>query len=339
MSNNETNILNNPQSTQSEPSQDTDTVLEVSDLAKTFSVGHGFKRTEVKALRDVSFSLKKGRALALVGESGSGKSTVARVIMKMYEASAGDVKYAGESILGKKSAAQMRAYRSAVQMVFQDPFGSLNPAHNIYHHIARPLLTHGHVTDKTKLQAAVFDILSQVELDPEVTAYKYPHELSGGQRQRVALARTLAVAAKVVLADEPTSMLDVSIRIDVLNLLKRMKDDNGIAFLYITHDIATARYFAEDIAVMYQGQIIEWGRCGDVIDNPQHPYTKLLLSAVPDAGVRFDEINPQQAYYLENAQTIRDVSGESSTAIKRVADNHFIRVQDFSILNSPSATA
>lgn len=305
-------------------------MLSVKNLSKTFYTGTGFKQQQVHALRDVSFNLYRGRALALVGESGSGKSTVARIIMKMYQASSGEINYAGKSIFGHETKQQELAYRKSVQMVFQDPFGSLNPAHRIYHHIARPLLRHAQVTDKSKLEAAVFDILRQVELAPQSTAYKFPHQLSGGQRQRVALARTLAVGAKVILADEPTSMLDVSIRIDVLNLLKRMKDKNGISFLYITHDIATARYFAEDIAVLYRGQIVEWGPTVEVIENPQHGYTKLLLSAVPDAHVRFDEVNPEQAYYLDNAERIRQISAETAPDIQQISSNHFIRRHDFS---------
>ena len=308
-------------------------VLEVKNLSKSFEMGRGFKRTRVQALRDVSFNLYQGRALALVGESGSGKSTLARLIMKMYQPTSGEINYAGESILGEKSSSEALDYRRAVQMVFQDPFGSLNPAHRVFHHIARPLLRHGHISDKRILKDKVFDILRQVELDPELSAYKFPHQLSGGQRQRVALARTLAVAAKVVLADEPTSMLDVSIRIDVLNLLKRMKDEQGIAFLYITHDIATARFFAEDIAVLYQGQIVEWGSSAQVIDNPQHLYTKLLLSAVPDARVRFDEISAEQAFYLHKADQIRQISALSCSEIKQIEQQHYIREHDFSALN------
>ncbi|EPJ54458.1 MAG: peptide ABC transporter, ATP-binding protein [Osedax symbiont Rs2] len=322
------NIINQQSATLEQPR-----VLEVKNLCKTFEMGRGFKRSQVHALRDVSFDLHSGRALALVGESGSGKSTVARLIMKMYEATSGEISYAGQSVLGEHSSTEALAYRRAVQMVFQDPFGSLNPAHRIFHHIARPLLRHGHISDKSELKDKVFSILSQVELDPQINAYKFPHQLSGGQRQRVALARTLAVAAKVVLADEPTSMLDVSIRIDVLNLLKRMKDEQGIAFLYITHDIATARYFAEDIAVLYQGQIVEWGASAQVIDNPQHFYTKLLLSAVPDANVRFDEISPEQDFYLHSAAQIRQISGQSCSEIKQIAAQHFIREHDFSALN------
>lgn len=308
-------------------------IIEVKNLVKTFYTGRGFNAKEVNALRDISFSLYKGRALALVGESGSGKSTVARVLTKMYEPTSGEINFNGENIAMKTSNKSLLEYRKSVQMVFQDPFGSLNPAHKVFHHIARPLLRHGHVTGKSKLKDAVFDILRQVELEPEITAYKYPHELSGGQRQRVALGRTLAVGADVVLADEPTSMLDVSIRIDVLNLLKRMKDDRGIAFLYITHDIATARYFAEDIAVLYQGQIIEWGDTAQVIDNPQHAYTKLLLSAVPDPYIRFDEVSKEQAFYLDNADVIRKISTKTVTDIKQISDNHYIRVHDFTPLN------
>ena len=284
----------------------------------------------MNALRNVSFNLRKGRALAMVGESGSGKSTVARVLTKMYEPSSGEISFHGHNIGEFQSKKEMFYFRRAVQMVFQDPFASLNPVHKVFYHIARPLLRHGHTKNKKLLKADVFEILRQVDLDPEITAYKFPHELSGGQRQRVALARTLAVGADVVLADEPTSMLDVSIRIDVLNLLKRMKDEMGISFLYITHDIATARYFAEDIAVLYQGQIVEWGETADVIDNPQHPYTKLLLSAVPDARVRFDEMSDEQAYYLKNADEIRRISAETSDEIRQIGENHFVRVHEFS---------
>ena len=325
--------MNNSTINQQSSKPEQQSVLEVKNLSKTFEMGRGFKRSQVHALRNVSFNLHSGRALALVGESGSGKSTVARLIMKMYEATSGEISYAGQSILGERNSTEELAYRRAVQMVFQDPFGSLNPAHRIFHHIARPLLRHGHVSDKNALKDKVFDILRKVELDPEVNAYKFPHQLSGGQRQRVALARTLAVAAKVVLADEPTSMLDVSIRIDVLNLLKRMKDEQGIAFLYITHDLATARYFAEDIAVLYQGQIVEWGACGQVIDNPQHIYTKLLLSAVPDANVRFDEISAEQEFYLHKAEQIRQISAQTCSKIKQISTQHFIREHDFSALN------
>lgn len=303
-----------------------DALFKISNLCKTFDTRHGLKRGKIDVLRNVSFNLYKGRALALVGESGSGKSTVARILTKLYKPTQGNIFYKEQDISTIKNSADTQKYRRDVQMVFQDPFGSLNPTHNIYHHIARPLLCHGYISNKAELTNTIFDILKQVELKPELTAYKYPHELSGGQRQRVALARALAVGAKVILADEPTSMLDVSVRIDVLNLLKRLKDDEGISFLYITHDIATARFFAEDIAVLYQGQIVEWGSAKNVIENPQHCYTKLLLSAVPNARLKFENMDNEHAFYLNNANKIREISAETSNKTTQINDNHYMRL-------------
>lgn len=175
-------------------------------------------------------------------------------------------------------------YARQVQMIFQDPFGSLNPVHTIYHHIARPLLIHKRA-EKDAIPKLVYELLELVGLSPvKETAEKYPHELSGGQRQRVAIARAIAVDPEVILADEPISMLDVSVRLGILNLMSDLKDKHGISFMYITHDIATARYFAEKTAVMYVGHMVEWGNSDNVTQNPQHPYSQLLLSAVPEVG-------------------------------------------------------
>jgi peptide/nickel transport system ATP-binding protein len=178
------------------------------------------------------------------------------------------------------------AYRSQVQMIFQDPFGSLNPVKTIRHHLERPLRIHG-IVDRNEIESRVHELLLTVGLVPPAhVADKYPHELSGGQRQRVAIARTLAVEPVVLLADEPTSMLDVSIRIGILNLMLKLKEERQIAFLYVTHDLASARYVADDILVMYAGQIVEQGPIEDVLADPLHPYTRLLLSAAadPEAG-------------------------------------------------------
>ncbi|KGM35363.1 ATP-binding cassette domain-containing protein [Inquilinus limosus] len=276
----------------------------------------------LQALDDVSIELYAGRALALVGESGSGKTTCARVLMLQHQPSSGRVLFRGRDVATLDGRGELLAYRRAVQMVFQDPFGSLNPVHTIFHHIARPLSLHAGMADRKTLRARVMELLAAVELDPEATAPKYPHQLSGGQRQRVNIARTLAVGAEVVLADEPTSMLDVSIRLGVLNLLERMKRERGIAFLYITHDIATARYVAEEIAVMYAGRIVEWGDTGAVIDSPQHPYTQLLLSAVPD---------PERPFHGEASQLQADLVAQARDAarmtggVRQIADNHFVR--------------
>jgi peptide/nickel transport system ATP-binding protein len=276
----------------------------------------------VQALDDVSIELHAGRALALVGESGSGKTTCARILMLQHKPSAGRVLFKGRDVARLDGTAELLAYRRAVQMVFQDPFGSLNPTHTIFHHIARPLALHAGLADRRALRVRVMELLAAVELDPQATAPKYPHQLSGGQRQRVNIARTLAVGAEVVLADEPTSMLDVSIRLGVLNLLERMKRERGMAFLYITHDIATARYVAEEIAVMYAGRIVEWGDTGAVVDAPQHPYTRLLLSAVPDPERPFQgDASRLDAGLVAQARDAARLTG----GIRQVAGNHFVR--------------
>lgn len=258
-------------------------ILELEDVYKDFpSRGMG-KKTTLRALTAINMKLYKGRSMAVVGESGSGKSTCAKILSLMYPPTQGKIKYRGEEFKGNQSRKNLMEYRSTVQMIFQDPFGSLNPTHTIFYHIARPLLLHKKVKSKKELPARVYELLETVGLTPvEETAKKYPHQLSGGQRQRVNIARNLAVGAQVVLADEPTSMLDVSIRMGVLNLMSDMKNDMGISFLYITHDIATARYFSDDLTVMYVGHMVEWGDVEEITQRPQHPYTKLLISAVPD---------------------------------------------------------
>ncbi|WP_305856376.1 ABC transporter ATP-binding protein [Balneatrix alpica] len=259
-------------------------LLEVDNLCQDFKLSG--KAASMRALNQVSFDLYPGRALAMVGESGSGKSTSARLITLMYPPSSGEIRYRGQDIapLRHGSRTEQLAYRRAVQMIFQDPFGSLNPTHTIRYHLARPLQLHRRLKGAA-LEQEVFHLLERVGLTPaQATAEKFPHQLSGGQRQRVNIARILAVGAKVILADEPTSMLDVSLRLGILNLLEDLKQQEKLAFLYITHDLATARYFAEDTAVMYVGHMVEWGDTASLIDHPAHPYTQLLLSAVPEAG-------------------------------------------------------
>jgi peptide/nickel transport system ATP-binding protein len=257
--------------------------LEIRNLEKRFTLGTvGVRRPVVHAVDDVSFELRPGTVTALVGESGSGKSTVARLLAHLYEPSAGTVLFEGKDASKLKGRKDELHYRSQVQIIFQDPFASLNPVKTVKHHIARPLQIHG-IVPRDEIDARVHELLTKVGLSPpEQMAAKYPHELSGGQRQRVAIARALAVDPKVVLADEPTSMLDVSIRIGILNLMLKLKEECDIAFLYVTHDLAAARYVADDILVMYAGQIVEQGPIDQVLAEPLHPYTQLLISAVPD---------------------------------------------------------
>lgn len=259
-------------------------ILSVNNLVKDFSLGQSAKSDLMRAVNDVTFELRKGEALAIVGESGSGKSTGARILTRIYDKTGGDVIFKGEPLQEYIEKNGELEYARQVQMIFQDPFGSLNPVHTIYHHIARPLLIHKRA-EKQHVAKLVYELLELVGLQPvKETAEKYPHELSGGQRQRVAIARAIAVSPEVILADEPISMLDVSVRLGILNLMSDLKDKHGISFMYITHDIATARYFAEKTAVMYVGHMVEWGSSDNVTQNPQHPYSQLLLSAVPEVG-------------------------------------------------------
>jgi peptide/nickel transport system ATP-binding protein len=253
-------------------------VLEVRDLSVEFRRRGG---APVRAVDHLSFGLNAGQTLALVGESGSGKSTVVRAVGQLVKPSSGTILLDGRPA-GRRGRA-LRAYRHRVQLVFQDPFASLNPIHTVRHHLARPLLLGAHPPRGAALDEAVYQLLRSVNLTPpEEVAGKHPHELSGGQRQRVAIARALATAPDVLLADEPVSMLDVSIRLEILSLLDALKRDRNLALLYVTHDLATARHFSAEIMVMYRGEIVERGPSDEVILRPAHPYTQLLASAAPD---------------------------------------------------------
>ena len=248
--------------------------LEARGLTKHFPVHRGARRAVVHAVEDVTLALPQAGITAVVGESGSGKSTLARLLAQLIKPTAGAVLLDGAPAPGRQR------YTRQVQLVLQDPFSSLNPVHNTRYHLARPLRLHG-LASGANLDTQIAELLERVALSPAFAA-KYPHELSGGQRQRVAIARALAMRPRVLLADEPVSMLDVSIRLGVLNLLGDLRDREGLAILYVTHDIASARYLADVIAVMYAGEIIESGPATQVTDAPAHPYTQLLLSAAPD---------------------------------------------------------
>jgi peptide/nickel transport system ATP-binding protein len=239
------------------------------------------QRAVVHAVEQVSVSLPAGGITAVVGESGSGKSTLARLLARLIVPTSGQVLLDGRAV--PASSRGRRGYARDVQLVLQDPFSSLNPIHDVYYHLSRPLLIHSMARRGPELDQAIASLLQRVALTPpDQYLHKYPHELSGGQRQRVAIARALAVRPRVLLADEPVSMLDVSIRLGVLNLLAGLRADDKLSILYITHDIASARYLADSIMVMYAGQVVENGPAATVTDEPAHPYTTLLLSAAPD---------------------------------------------------------
>ena len=256
-------------------------ILRVRGLSKTFQQGGLFSRRSVRALHDVSFDLGRGEVVALVGESGSGKSTIARILARLERPTSGTFLLDGIDIIAKEPRHASRAYRSSVQMVIQDPFGSLNPSHRIEHFLTRALLIHGKARAGKNLRDHLRELMETVGLTEDMLD-SYPHQLSGGQRQRVAIARALAVEPTVILADEPTSMLDVSVRIGILNLMRRLCDERGISILYITHDLASARYVADRTLVLFAGEAVEGGDSIDVMARPQHPYTRLLVSAVPD---------------------------------------------------------
>jgi peptide/nickel transport system ATP-binding protein len=255
------------------------TLLEFDSVTKIYSVrGAG----QLTALDDVSFTLESGRTMGLVGQSGSGKSTIAKILTQLETPTRGEVRLDGAPI--PRRGRGLRAYRQQLRMVFQDPFASLNPVHTVAHHLERPLLRHGRAT-RAELQARVHALLESVGLTPaESFARRFPHELSGGQRQRVAVARALAVEPDVIIADEPTSMLDVSTRREVLQLLRGLTKARGIGILFITHDLASARHLADRVMVLYAGSVVESGRTAEVLAAPRHPYTRLLRSAVPDGA-------------------------------------------------------
>ncbi|MGP3966306.1 ABC transporter ATP-binding protein [Streptomyces sp. 6N223] len=298
------------------------TTLEVRDLVKDYGVRDGLRRARLRAVNHVSFTLTPGRTVALVGESGSGKSTVAKMIARLERPTAGQIiatRPDGRPVGG-------REYRDHVQMVFQDPFASLNPFHTVEHHLARPLKLHGRTRGRAETRKQVEQLLERVNLTPaRDMAQRRPHELSGGQRQRVAIARALAPGAQVIVADEPVSMLDVSIRLGVLNLLARLQREDNLAVLYITHDLATARHFSDDILVMYRGRVVERGPADDVILTPQHSYTRLLAAAAPNPEERgrslaedTEAIDPEELTrtYDHHTQSWHDPGDRDTAAVK-----------------------
>ncbi len=276
-------------------------ILEATDLVRRFTAkGEGGlfapKKTLV-AVDRVSLALRAGEVVAIVGESGSGKSVLSRLLARIITPSAGTLALRGTPI--DLRSRRTTAYANEVQLVLQDPFASINPVRRVGRSLERPLRIHG--TPKDQVQARAYEVLESVSLTPpQQYLDRFPHELSGGQLQRVNIARGLSVRPKVLLADEPISMLDVSVRLGVLNLLRELCDAHLLAMMYITHDIASARYIADETAVMYAGQVVERGRGTVVIDAPVHPYTQLLVSSVPD---------PDQLTHQEHRATTANAVG------------------------------
>ncbi|HET9704487.1 MAG TPA: ATP-binding cassette domain-containing protein [Vicinamibacterales bacterium] len=255
-------------------------LVEVRHLVKHFERGGGLLRqkTVVKAVDDVSFVVEEGETFALVGESGSGKSTTGRCMLRLVEPTSGEVLFRGENVLGF-TGARMRAARRDMQMVFQDPYASLNPRMRAFAIVEEPLVIHG-IGSRQERHDRVAELFRLVGLDPE-HLQRYPHEFSGGQRQRIGLARALALNPSFIIADEPVSALDVSIQAQVINLLMDLQSKLKLTYLFIAHDLRLVRHISSRTAVMYLGRIVEMGRTADIFANAQHPYTRALLSAVP----------------------------------------------------------
>lgn len=267
-----------------EPIQDP--ILEVKNLQKFFPITSNsiFARVkgENKAVNGISFALERGQTLGLVGESGCGKSTAGRTILKLYEPTGGEIYFNGENITGY-SPRRMKALRTKMQIIFQDPYSSLNPRHSVGEIIGAAFAIHGidsEISGKKEIKRSVQELMERVGLNPE-HYNRYPHEFSGGQRQRIGIARALALKPEFIVCDEPVSALDVSIQAQVINLLDDLKDDFGLSYLFIAHDLSVVQHISDRVAVMYLGKIVELAPTEEIYQRPHHPYTKALLSAIP----------------------------------------------------------
>jgi len=267
---------------------DGDIILRVDGLKKHFTPHQGFLqslgkvRKLIRAVDGVSFEIRRGEIFGLIGESGSGKTTTGKLVMKLIEPTGGRILFNGRDVttIDKN---QTKEYRRQVQMIFQDPYASMNPRFKIRDVLEEPLEIHRITADRAERETRIVRALTEVKLTPpEDFMGRFPHMLSGGQRQRVATARTLILNPAMLVADEPVSMIDLSTRAEILHMMKDVQRDLGLTYLYITHDLSTARYFTDRIAVMYLGRIVEMGKADDVIDHPAHPYTRALIEAVPE---------------------------------------------------------
>ncbi len=263
-------------------------LVQATDLAKTFDVSapwlnrvlEGKPRQLLHAVDGVSFEIKKGKTLALVGESGCGKSTVARLLVGLYEPTRGGLTFDNQDAHAAFKTPEGRVLRRRIQMIFQDPYASLNPRWIVEDIVGEPLKEHGIITDKAQLKARVGELLQSVGLSPLDMA-KYPHQFSGGQRQRISIARALATEPEFLVCDEPTSALDVSVQAQVLNIMKDLQRDRGLTYLFISHNLAVVRHVSDDVGVMYLGRLVELAPKHALFANPRHPYTRMLLDAIP----------------------------------------------------------
>ncbi|MGN5883890.1 MULTISPECIES: ABC transporter ATP-binding protein [Staphylococcus] len=297
------------------PSQDV--LLEVKNLKQYFNVG---KRNEVRAVEDISFKIFKGETFGLVGESGCGKSTTGKALIKLNDATAGEVYYEGVNIQDIKKRKDMLKFNKKIQMIFQDPYASLNPRLKVMDIIAEGIDIHKLAKNTRERKKRVYDLLETVGLNKE-HANRYPHEFSGGQRQRIGIARALAVEPEFIIADEPISALDVSIQAQVVNLLLKLQREKGITFLFIAHDLSMVKYISDRIAVMHFGKIVELGTADEIYNHPLHPYTKSLLSAVPQPDPESERTRTRLTYK-------EDKEKDKGRTLQEVSAGHYVFVTD-----------
>lgn len=311
------------------------TVLEVRNLKKYYPVRSGFRRRKwLHAVDDVSFDIRAGETVCLVGESGSGKTTVAKCILRLEEATSGQVWLDGKAVSGV-GGGRLRRLRRHMQMVFQDPIDSLNPRLTVGDMVAEPLWIHG-LYSRQQAREPTVELLELVALGPQY-AKRYPHQLSGGERQRVGIARAIATRPKLVILDEPTSSVDVSVQAKLLNILRDLQDKLGISYLFITHDLSVGSRLSARVAVMYLGQIVELGPTEEVFRRPIHPYTKALISAVPIShplerkermafrGEASSAIDPPEGCrLLPRCPFAMDICADRTPVMREVSTDHFV---------------
>ncbi|WP_338449043.1 ATP-binding cassette domain-containing protein [Niallia oryzisoli] len=291
-------------------------LLEIKNLKQYFNVG---KPNMVKAVDGVTFDIYKGETLGLVGESGCGKSTTGRTIIRLYNATGGQVLFNGENVHGKKSKADLKKFNRKMQMIFQDPYASLNPRMTVADIIAEGIDIHGLANSKQERMERVYELLETVGLNKE-HANRYPHEFSGGQRQRIGIARALAVKPDFIIADEPISALDVSIQAQVVNLLKQLQREKGLTYLFIAHDLSMVKYISDRIGVMYFGKLVELAPAEDLYNNPMHPYTKSLLSAIPVPDPETERTRERITY--DPAE--HHYAADEKLEMREVTPNHYV---------------